>query len=80
MFTVKKLVRPGLKTAAVLRLFKTGDLNFKILMNGDLNFKTLMTLITPEESKAGFDLKKFRLSFDIQKDPDCDTVRTIDIL
>jgi len=39
-------------------------------MNGDLNFKTLMTLRTPEEEKAGFSLKKLRLSCDIQKDPD----------
>jgi hypothetical protein len=57
-YTGKKLVRSGLKTAAVLRFFKTGDLNFKILMTGDLNFKTLMTLRMPEEGKAGFGLKK----------------------
>jgi hypothetical protein len=35
-------------------------------MTGGLNFKTLMTLRIPEEGKAGFDLKKFRLSCDIQ--------------
>ena len=63
------MVRSGLKTAAFktfLRLFKTGDLNFKILMTGDLNLKTLMTLRMPEEGKAGFGLKKLRLSCDIQ--------------
>jgi hypothetical protein len=35
-------------------------------MTGDLNFKTLMTLKMPEEGKAGFSLKKLRLSCDIK--------------
>jgi hypothetical protein len=36
-------------------------------MTGDLNFKTLMTLRMPEEGKAGFGLKKFRLSLIFSK-------------
>ncbi len=29
--------------------FKTGDLNFKILMTGDLNVKTLMTFLKSQD-------------------------------
>ena len=36
-------------------------------MTGDLNFKTLMTLRMPEEGKAGFGLKKLRLSLIFSK-------------
>ena len=38
----------------------------RILMTGGLNLKTLMTLRMPEEGKAGFGLKKLRLSYGIQ--------------
>jgi hypothetical protein len=58
----KTLITGGLNFKTLI----TGGLNFKTLITGGLNFKTLMTLRRPEEEKAGFGLKKLRLSCDIQ--------------